>query len=105
MGCTVRLAEATTQCGFDDDTVCQECYVGDSWFSSLKTVIEMASRGFNYVGQVKQCHKNFPKEYLEKFMENMSPGNWTIMRTIKPMTPVEGKEHLPDALCHVLAIG
>ena len=81
-GCTVYLSETTTQCGRDDNTTGQECYVGDSWFLSLKTVIKMASYGFNFVGQVKQCHKNYPKKYLENIMENMPLGNWVVMRTI-----------------------
>ena len=66
-------------------------FVGDSWFSSIKTVIELALQGLNYVGQVKQCHKDLPKKYLEGMMERIAPRNWIVMPSVKPMIPLKSE--------------
>ena len=102
-GCAVRLMELTCNtCHVDGK---QECYTGDSWFASAKTTVELVARGINFVGQVKQCCKNFPRKYLEQTMESFEPGHWVVMQTVVPMIPVEGLEHEPDTLVKVLAIG
>ena len=72
---------------------------------SVKTVVQLASRGLNFIGQVKQCHKNFPKKYLEDLMERMSPGNWIVMHSVEPMVPVKGAKESPDALVNILVTG
>ena len=39
-------------------------FVGDSWFASVKTAIEMKKRGCDFVGMVKTAHAGFPVRLL-----------------------------------------
>ena len=50
--------------------------VGDSWFGSVKTCIQLLKlNGLYFIGLVKTAHKGYPKEKLreaEKYEENGS---------------------------------
>jgi len=39
-------------------------FIGDSWFASVKTAMEMKKRGCDFVGQVKTAHSGFPVKLL-----------------------------------------
>ena len=102
-GCSFPLMELS--CDMCKHEKKQECYVGDSWLTSVETTLELASPGVNFVGQVKQCYKNFPWKYLEKEMECYKPGNWIIMQLIVPMILFEVLEYKPYTLVKVPVIG
>ncbi len=79
-GQTLRLAEKTSGCGRKHKPK-NEVFIADSWFSSVKTCVELTKRGFKFMGQVKTAHRNFPKKHLEDFMVDMAPGNWCVLKT------------------------
>ena len=39
--------------------------VGDSWFGSVKTALNLRKNGLHFIGQVKTAHKKFPKKGLK----------------------------------------
>ena len=63
--CTKILAMATK--GYVQLTL-NDTQFADSWFSSVKTVEEMADVGVNCCGPVKTSHKGFCLDTLEKLM-------------------------------------
>ena len=88
-GVTLRLAEMTTGCGHNYP-IGLETYIGDSWFWSLKTAKHMMDRNFHFIGQIKQNHRDFPKQYLEKNMELMAPGNWMVLENMMLVQDING---------------
>ena len=42
----------------------------------------MMDRGFHFVGQIKQNHRDYLKKYLEKTMEQMAPSNWIVLENM-----------------------
>ena len=50
--------------------------VGDSWFGSLKTCLELwKTNGLYCIMLVKTAHKNFPRKLLRE--KNLACGEWT----------------------------
>ncbi len=76
----MRLSEKTSGCGRHEQPK-NETFIGDSWFASVKTCVELAKKGYKFMGQVKTAHRNFPKKHIEEFMKDMAPGNWCVLKT------------------------
>ena len=73
--CVLRMAEATTRNHNTDKdqneiAIPTETYLGDSWFSSVESALEMRLRGHHYIGIVKTSHAGYPKAFLEEQMKN-----------------------------------
>ena len=69
--CVLRMCEASSRReNFDVDMKpCDpppETFMGDSWFSSVETAVEMKLRGHHYIGVVKTSHSGFPKAWLQE---------------------------------------
>ena len=41
--------------------------IADSWFSSVKTLIQLRNRGLFFMGLVKTAHKQYPMKFLERW--------------------------------------
>ena len=54
-----------------------DCYFGDSWFGSIKTVENVALKGAERVFCVKMACTGFPKDLIEDLMEDW-PGGMSI---------------------------
>ncbi len=79
--CVARLTGLTSGSGqLHEDADHYEVFAGDSWFSSVRTAEYMSTRGFHFIGQVKNAHKRFPKEWLNTAMEDMVEGTWLVLR-------------------------
>jgi hypothetical protein len=48
--------------------------IADSWFSSVKLLIQLADRGLHFMGLVKQNHALFPKHHLATWGEGKLDG-------------------------------
>ena len=51
----------------------------DSWFSSVKTGIQCAIRGINYIGAIKTAHSGFPKKFLFDNLKDTPGGTHMVM--------------------------
>ena len=40
--------------------------VGDSWFSSVKTAVQLRKRGLHFIGPVKTAHRKYPLAALKR---------------------------------------
>ncbi len=79
--CVARLAGLTSGSGQPhEDANHFEVFAGDSWFSSVRTAEYMSTRGYHFIGQVKNAHKRFPKDWLNKAMDEMAAGTWLVLR-------------------------
>ncbi len=88
--CVARLAGLTSGSGQPhDDASHFEVFAGDSWFASVCTAEYMSTRGYHFIGQVKNAHKRFPKEWLNSAMEEMAAGTWLVLKaTTKQGVPL-----------------
>ncbi len=73
--CTLRLVEAAGLMGST------RVVIGDSWFSSVKTALQLRNRGVYFIGKVKvskTIHKNIFHIYSEKrlHMLDSQKVNW-----------------------------
>jgi hypothetical protein len=75
-GCTVRICERCTQV---------RGVKADAWFSSVLTCVELVTRGFECIFQVKQNHGQYPKAFIEKALEKAPGGLVLFLRLWLPM--------------------
>jgi hypothetical protein len=73
-GCTLRLAKETIA---EDDESERHGVCGDTWFGSVKTASELATRRFECMLQVKQYHALYPKDFIEEALKD-APGGVAI---------------------------
>ncbi len=79
--CVARMAGLTSGSGQPhDDANHFKVFAGDSWFASVRTAEYMSTRGFHFIGQVKNAHKRYPKEWLNNAMAEMAAGTWLVLR-------------------------
>jgi hypothetical protein len=50
----------------------------DAWFGSVLTCVELVTRGYTCIFQVKQNHRQCPMDYIEKTLER-APGGVSIV--------------------------
>ena len=43
----------------------RRCVAADSYFASVQAATKMLEEGFDFLGPVKTCHREFPKQFLE----------------------------------------
>ena len=80
--CVLRLAEATKNCGQRENTNITNLFYGDSWFAGLKTAVAVKElHNSEFIGIVKTSHKQFPKAYIEKEMNDWPPGTHLVLKT------------------------
>ena len=72
--CAIRCMKATVNCGQNLENHTTNIFMGDSWFSSIKTADAIADYGQEWVGPVKTAHKFYPKLELEAKMKNWPGG-------------------------------
>ena len=99
--CTVHLANMSSNCG-RSWPLDKEIFVGDSWFSSAKVVIELQKCNYHYIGQVKTNHANFPKAWLEEYMEDMAPGHWMLLHA---KVDLDGDNMAKKKRVEIVAVG
>ena len=58
--------------------------IGDSWFSSVKTTVEMQRRGHEWVGPVKNAFAGYPKIFMQKNLEKAPGGVQLVMEGKHP---------------------
>ena len=54
----------------------------DSWFSSVKTGLQCAVHGVNYIGAIKTAHSGFPKKYLFEKLKDLPGGTQLVMEGV-----------------------
>ena len=57
----------------------KRCFLGDSWFGSVKSAIEVAQCGHHTIMSVKTTHSRFPKKFLDDTMKSYPGGTWITM--------------------------
>ena len=89
--CTLRLSEAVNHCGKKHSSRRQasqneeqEEIHGDSWFASVKTAVQLADRGFEFIGPVKTNSTYFPKAELELMMKEWPSGSHAVLECETP---------------------
>ena len=58
-----------------------ETFVGDSWFTSLPTVLGASELGVKYVGILKVYSSRTPKEYIEEVMKDWPAGSHLVLES------------------------
>ena len=74
--CTVRLAEICHQEQYSP----KDSVMGDAWSGSVKTVTELAKRNNASFLQVKTNNKLFPKDYIDKALEDTPGGTHIVLK-------------------------
>ena len=60
-----------------------DTYLGDSWFASVDTVVEMKKRfNSNFIGVVKTSHSRYPKKWLEATMKDWPLGSHIVLEAV-----------------------
>ena len=78
--CTLRGVDAMHNCGQEGpEAFKQDTFIGDSWFASVQTAEQVFNEGHQFIGIVKNGHKNFPKSYLEAKMKTWPGGTSLVM--------------------------
>ena len=78
--CTLRLAEG---CIAAEDDRCHTIQ-GDAWFGSVKAAAALGQKGIRAVLQVKNNKALYPKEYIEKALENAPGGVHIVLKGNAP---------------------
>ena len=97
--CTLRLATGRVSAENDRHYTIQE----DAWFGSVKAAAALGHKGIRAVLQVKNNKALYPKEYIEKALENApggvhivlkgtAPNGVDLIATAKPMQDLQGLE-------------
>lgn len=91
--CLVQMVEGTRRSVSDEDTETQlggaetrtkDTYLGDLWFTSVPTVVEMVKRlDVCYIGVMKTSYVMYPKKFIEQTMENWPAGSHLVIKTKK----------------------
>ena len=76
--CTVRMGGSVVSANPSH----KDTLYGDSWFASCKTAEAVHDElGCHFVGHVKTAHRRFPKEWLEKTMEDWPGGTHIVLES------------------------
>ena len=82
--CTLRMAKQTKNNGNKPDPSITNLFYGDSWFSSVKTALAIKKElQCEYVGVIKNGHRDYPRVYLEETMKDWPPGSHLVLETTK----------------------
>ena len=68
----------------------RDCFLFNSWFSSMKSAGAAASIGVDFIGMVKTNTKGFSKATIEGLTKDWPGGSYIVLR-IKPMVPLMSK--------------
>ena len=80
--CVLRMAKATKHNGNRQDPTVTNLFYGDSWFSSLKTAVAVKKElQCEYIGVIKNAHKQYPRKYLETTMKEWPSGTHLVLET------------------------
>ena len=69
-------------CNTDDEL--PNLVLGDSWFLSVRTVVELKNRGHESVGPVKQSHSGYPKDFMNEHLKDAPRGVKLVMTGTHP---------------------
>ena len=80
--CCCRMAKGTVSDEEQDGRGTVDTYLGDSWFASVDTVVELKTRfNANFIGVIKTNHSRFPKKWLEETMKEWPPGSHVVLES------------------------
>ena len=83
VACSKRMAKATVRNNIHDcDDAVKNMWIGDSWFASVKTAVEIAPFG-NFIGIVKTAHSFYPKKWIENKMKDWPAGSNLVLEAKK----------------------
>ena len=74
--CTVLLAEPHRQEQYSP----KDLVMGNAWFGSVKAATELAKRNSASILQVKTNHKPFPKDYIDRALEDAPGGAHIVLK-------------------------
>ena len=58
-----------------------DTYLGDSWFSSVDTVVALKKCfNANFIGVIKTNHSRYPKKWLEETMKEWPPSSHLVLQ-------------------------
>ena len=81
--CCIRLAEGMVHVRNDNgdasvtskpspavkELIPKQTFLGDSWFTSVQAVTELALRGHHFIGVIKTNYAGYPKQFLTDTMQ------------------------------------
>ena len=81
--CCCRIAKGTVSSTHDEQREGRvDTYLGDSWFASVDTVVQLKKRfNANFIGVIKTNHSKYPKKWLEEMMKEWPPGSHLLLKT------------------------
>ena len=94
--CCIRLAEGTVRVTNEngdasvatpsptptrEDPIPKQTFLGDSWFTSVQAVTELALRGHHFIGVIKTNHAGYPKQFLSDTMQGWPSGSHLLLET------------------------
>jgi hypothetical protein len=99
-GCTVRMSERCAQV---------KGVKADAWFGSVLTCVELVTRGYERIFQVKQNHGQYPKDYIEKALEKAPGGVSIVLKAIasneKPIIAIRYHYNAKKPLFFIMSPG
>ena len=99
-GCTVRMSERCAQV---------KGVKADAWFGSVLTCIELVTRGYEGIFQVKQNHGQYPKDYIEKALEKAPGGVSIVLKAVasneKPIIAMGYRYNAKKTLFFIMSPG
>ena len=86
VACSKRLAKETVRNNNNNNNI-KNLWMGDSWFGSVKTAVQVAEYG-NFIGIVKTAHSFYPKQWLEEKMKGWPGGSHLVLEGTKDNIPL-----------------
>ena len=79
--CCCRMAKGTVSSTTEEQQDGKfDTYLGDSWFASVDSAVELKSRfNANFIGVIKTNHSRYPKKWLEETMSEWPPGSHLVL--------------------------
>ena len=88
--CCCRMAKGTlssTDCQLEKGQ--RNTYLGDSWFASVETVVELRIRfDSNFIGIIKTNHARYPKKWIEETMKEWPAGSHLVLEAEYKEVPI-----------------
>jgi hypothetical protein len=87
--CTLRAARHMSNNGQKQDDHCTNIFYGDSWFASVKTAEAIKDLGHELCGPVKTNYSLFPKDELERILQEWPGGTSLVLESTTPAKGVK----------------
>ena len=106
VACSKQSAKETVQNNNNDNDI-KNLWMGDSWFGSVKTAVQVAEYG-NFIGIVKTAHSFYPKQWLEEKMKGWPGGSHLVLEGTKdniPLIAIGYKYNKKKVICFIATKG